>query len=93
LFVLSLLVFGFAGLFARPFRILLAIEAALYMMGLLTGTVDVGIKSGWRYAPLAPLVFAILHFGYGLGSLWGVVRFIIIKRHGLKKAEEIQMTR
>jgi len=93
LFMLSLLLLGLAGLFWRPFWILLAMEAAIYVIGLFAGAFDVGRKSGWQYALLAPLVFAILHFGYGLGSLWGVVRFIIIKKHGIKKPEEIQMSR
>ena len=81
LFMLSLLLLGLAGLFARVFWILLAIEAAIYGVALLAGAFDVGRKSGFKYAPLAPVVFAILHFGYGLGSLWGIVRFLILKRH------------
>jgi hypothetical protein len=28
---------------------------------------------------LAPVVFMILHFGYGLGCLWGIVRFVILR--------------
>jgi len=92
-FVLSLLLLGFAGLLWRPFCILLCLEAALYGIGLSAGAFDVGRKTGWRHAPLAPLVFVILHFGYGLGSLWGIVRFLILKRYGIKKPEEIQMSR
>jgi len=93
LFMLSLLMLGLAGLFWRPFWILLAIEAAIYVIGLFAGAFDVGRKSGWQYALLAPLVFAILHFGYGLGSLWGIIRFFILKGYGIKKGEEMQMSR
>jgi GT2 family glycosyltransferase len=93
LFVLSLLFFGLAGLAWRPLWILLAVEATLYVLGLIMGAVDVGRKSGWRYAPVAPLVFAMLHFAYGTGSLWGGVRFCILKGHGMKKAEQMQMSR
>ncbi len=93
LFVLSLLLLGLAGVLWRPFWILLGFEAALYGIGLSAGAFDVGRKTGWRHAPLAPLVFVILHFGYGLGSLWGIVRFLILKRYGIKKPEEIQMSR
>ncbi len=77
----------------RPFWILLAIEAAMYVLGLVAGALDVGRKFGWRYAPVAPLVFAILHLAYGLGSLWGGVRFSMLKGRGLKKPEEMQMSR
>jgi len=93
LFVLSLLLLGLAGLLWRPLWILLAIEAALYILGLVTGAVGVGCKSGWQYAPIAPLIFTILHFAYGLGSLWGGIRFSILKGRGMKKPEEIQMSR
>jgi glycosyltransferase involved in cell wall biosynthesis len=93
LFVLSMLLLGLAGFLWRPFWTFLAIEAALYATGLLAGAFDVGLKGGWKYAPPAPLVFVILHFGYGLGSLWGIVRFLIFKRYGIKKLEEIQMSR
>jgi glycosyltransferase involved in cell wall biosynthesis len=93
LFVLSLLLSGLAGLLWRPFWILLAIQAALYGLGLVAGALDIGRKSGWRYAPLAPLVFAILHFAYGLGSLWGGIRFCALGGRGLRKPEDMQMSR
>ena len=77
----------------KPVWILLAIQAALYGLGLVAGALDVGRKSGWRYAPLAPLVFAILHFAYGLGSLWGGIRFCALAGRGLRKPEDMQMSR
>lgn len=93
LFVLSLLSLGLAGFLWRPFWVLLGIEAALYVLALFAGALDVGWKSGWRYATLAPLVFAILHFGYGLGSLWGGFRLIVLKGKGMKRPERMQMSR
>jgi glycosyltransferase involved in cell wall biosynthesis len=93
LFVSSLLFFGLAGLAWRPFGILLTVEVALYVVGLVMGAVDVGRKSGWRYTPVAPVIFAVLHFAYGTGSLWGGVRFSILKGHAMKKPEETQMSR
>ena len=93
LFVSSLLALGLTGLVWRPFWTVLAAEAILYLSALLIGALDVGRKSGWRYAPLAPVIFAILHFAYGFGSLWGIVRFSILKRRGMKKPEDMQMSR
>jgi len=93
LFVLSLLLPGLAGFLWKPFWILLTIEAVFYVLGLMIGTLDVGRKSGWRYAPLAPVVFTILHFAYGSGSLWGVVRFSILRGYGMKKPEQMQISR
>lgn len=93
LFVLLLFLTGLAGFLWKPLWILLVIEAGLYLLALLTGALDVGCKSGWRYAPVAPLIFGILHFGYGLGSLWGGVRFCILDGRGMKKPEEMRMSR
>jgi glycosyltransferase involved in cell wall biosynthesis len=92
-FVLSLLMPGMAGFLWRPFWVLLGFEAVLYLIGLLAGAFDVGRKAGWQYASLAPLVFIILHFGYGLGSLWGIIKFLVLKGYETKQLEEIQMSR
>lgn len=93
IFVWSFLLLGLAGVAWRPLWILLAVEVVLYVLGLIAGVVDVGRKAGWRYAPVAPVIFAILHFAYGTGSLWGAVRFCILKGRGLKKPQEMQMSR
>jgi glycosyltransferase involved in cell wall biosynthesis len=92
-FVLSLLLLGLAGFLWKPFWILLVIESALYVLALVIGALDVGRKSGWRYTPLAPAIFAILHFAYGLGSLWGIARFSILRGSGMKRPEQMQMSR
>ena len=93
LFVLSILLLGIGGFLWTPFWVLLLTEMILYVLGLIIGAVDVGRKSEWRFAPIAPLVFMILHFAYGLGSLWGIIRFSLLKNWGMKKPEEIQMSR
>ena len=93
LFVLSLLLMGSAGFLWKPLWILLAIEAVLYVLVLVIGALDVGRKSGWLYTIPAPAVFVILHFAYGLGSLWGIIRFLILRASGMKKPEQIQMSR
>lgn len=91
--VLSLLLFGLAGFLWKSFWVLLAAEAGLYLLGLLLGALDVGRRSGWRFAPAAPLIFVILHFAYGLGSLWGGIRFWALKGRGMRRPEQMQMSR
>lgn len=93
LFVSSLVLLGLAGSFWRPARILLAAEAGLYLLTLAAGALDVGCRSGWMYSPIAPLVFVVLHFAYGLGSLWGGVRFCVLRGRGMKRPEQLQMSR
>lgn len=36
----------------------------------------------WKYIPVMPLVFAAYHFGYGLGFLWGIKDFVLMKKQG-----------
>ena len=93
LFVLSVLFLGVAGLFWKLFWYLLETGMILYVMVLFVGAFIVGRKSGWRFVPIAPVVFLILHFAYGFGSLWGIVRFSILKRWGMKRPEEIRVSR
>jgi hypothetical protein len=93
LFVLSLFSLGLASLIWKPFCFVFIVEIILYLSALIIGALDVGLTSGWRYAPIAPIVFAILHFGYGFGSLWGIVRFFILKGRDMKKPEDLQMSR
>jgi len=93
LFVLSFIILISAGFFWYGFWWLLFIELTLYVIGLVYGSVDVGRKSGWQYAPLAPVVFAILHFGYGIGSLWGVIRFVVLRGKGMQKPEDVKLSR
>lgn len=35
----------------------------------------VSLKKGLKYFPLLPVVFAVLHFSYGLGFLMGLIKF------------------
>lgn len=93
LFVMSLLLLAIGGIFWMPLWTVLLTETILYVLGLIIGAVDVGRKSGWRFVPIAPLIFIILHFAYGIGSVWGVVRFWILKKWDTKKPEQIQMSR
>ena len=64
----------------RPMTGALAGFAGLYAMTLVAGAVDVARKSGIRHASLAPLVFMTLHFCYGLGSVHGVLTFLVFRR-------------
>jgi glycosyltransferase involved in cell wall biosynthesis len=93
LFVLLLFGFLFAGMIWQPFWWLLLTELALYALALLLGIFDVGVKSGFRYALLAPLIFVILHFAYGLGGIWGIIRFVVLKGRGMKKPQEMELSR
>ncbi len=93
LFVLSVAALAFAGLWMDVFWIVLVFEMIIYGLGLTIGAVDVGRNSGWQYAPIAPLIFGILHFGYGLGSLWGILWFSLLKRWTRGELRDMSLSR
>jgi glycosyltransferase involved in cell wall biosynthesis len=69
LFVSSMIIFGLAS-FAFPNVFwLFAAESTFYSAGLLFGAIDIYRKHSIKYAVIAPLIFCILHFGYGTGGI------------------------
>ena len=55
--------------------IALLLVAGSYLLANLTASVVTAAKNGWRHLLLLPVVFAILHLGYGLGFLVGLFKF------------------
>jgi len=47
-----------------------------YVLANLAASVYTSSRRGWRYLPLLPVVYAILHVSYGLGFLVGLVLFL-----------------
>ncbi len=72
--VLLFLISAFCSLSSHYFYISLSIPA-LYLIANLSASLYTAAKRGWKYLPLLPLVFAILHISYGLGFLFGLVKF------------------
>lgn len=93
LFVLSIIILITAGFFWHGFWWLLLTELTLYALALIYGAVDVRRKAGWKYSCVAPVAFAVLHFGYGVGSLWGAIRLAVFKGRGMRKPEEAKLSR
>lgn len=67
--------------------------AGVYLLGVIAGAVDIARRIGPAEAVLAPVIFAILHFGYGLGSLVGVWDFLVLRRGPMKPPQEHAMSR
>jgi glycosyltransferase involved in cell wall biosynthesis len=93
LLVLSIITLLLAGFAWSPFHWLLAAELLVYLLGLLYGVVGVYRQTGIRHAVISPLIFAILHFGYGVGCLWGIVRFVILRGAGMPRPEQFSLSR
>ncbi len=93
LFVLGWIVLIGLAAFWSPGRIVVAAYGAVYAVGLLLGALDVARRVGLAEALLAPLAFAILHFGYGVGSLIGLIRFGVLRRRPTAPVEEHPLSR
>lgn len=93
IFVVTIISLGFLGLVSPHFWWALAGLLVIYSLALVSGAIDVGRQAGWKCALAAPLIFKIIHFGYGLGTLWGFVRFIILRGAGMKKPDRMKLSR
>jgi len=57
-------------------RMLLAIDIP-YLAASLLFSLLAAQKAGWTLLPVLPAAFAVYHFAYGAGFLWGFVRMIV----------------
>ncbi len=75
LFVVAL----FSALLMMPIfpaaRYFAALILGLYAVAVITASILSARKSKWHLLPLLPIVFAILHLAYGLGFLFGLMKF------------------
>ena len=77
MFVCSILISALLGLFLSVFELLFIGILAVY----LTVILIVAAQISWRnkncyYFIVLPYIMAVLHVGYGLGSVWGCLRLI-----------------
>lgn len=92
LFAGSILLFALSSLWIPLAGAALAVILGLYCVVLIMGTVDVAWRQG-IVAVGAPLILFLLHMGYGLGCIWGVIRFIILRGTGMRKIEDLRSSR
>lgn len=69
-----------AGLLLSIFLIIMGwplgwVLPGIYVMGTLIATTLISFKKGFRYFPILPIVFFILHFSWGIGFYFGLLRF------------------
>ena len=93
LFVSSILGLALLGFIHTMFWYALLVEATVYSFGLLYGGVSVLKKTNFAGFCIAPLIFFILHAAYGIGSLWGIVRWLVFRGVGMPKPEDCKLTR
>jgi hypothetical protein len=52
-----------------------ALVGGIYLTANLFSSLSLAAKNGWRYLSRFPIIFVVLHIGYGLGSLVGIFKF------------------
>lgn len=74
-FVSSLIVFGLLAFFSLKFLWLFLVFLSLYLLINLYFSAKIYFtKKDFRYLFLAPITFATLHIGYGIGSVYGLLK-------------------
>ena len=81
LFLLTLLVLPPLALLYAPLLHLWLVLVGTYAAANIGAAVVAAARSGWRFLPALPVVFACYHFGYGLGFLRGVLDFLVLRTH------------
>lgn len=75
-----------------PFsRIPFAVIGGGYALGVLLGSLHTAARSSWRNLFFLPLIFAIIHFAWGVGFLWGTLRYhgFPLRLHGVARSERL----
>ncbi|HHS50190.1 MAG TPA: glycosyltransferase family 2 protein [candidate division Zixibacteria bacterium] len=80
LFVLAVVALGIASFFSAPALYALLALAGIYSVAAIGSALKIAFKHGFRYIPAALLSFLVIHFGYGLGFMWGVIYFWIFRK-------------
>ncbi len=75
LFVASLLGGALLAAFRAEGWLFVGALAAVYAAANLGASILTAARRGWKYLPVLPPAFAILHVAYGAGFLTGLVRF------------------
>jgi succinoglycan biosynthesis protein ExoA len=77
LFVFCLFATGLLSLAHRGFLSLFLLAISIYLLVSLLSSLLIAHRQGWQYFPLLPVAFAVMHFSWGLGFLWRLVRTVI----------------
>jgi cellulose synthase/poly-beta-1,6-N-acetylglucosamine synthase-like glycosyltransferase len=78
IFVISLAGFTVLGLLVTPLLWILLGIVVVYSIVSLANSYQIARRArDIKYFATMPFVFAVLHFGYGLGSMWGVIRLLV----------------
>jgi hypothetical protein len=76
-FVSSLLISGVAALTIPGGWLILIAIGGTYLLATTIVSLNTAQKQGWRFVLSLPVIFATLHFSYGIGSLKGLGHVVV----------------
>ncbi len=79
-FVLSFVSSLFLSAFWQPFSYIFLAIIGAYLTANMFFSLGISRKNGLRLFPSIVISFFVLHFSYGLGSLWGLIKLILPSR-------------
>ena len=79
-FVFLLFALPLAGLWWRVVGWAWVGLVVVYLTSSVAVTLGIAAREGWRFLGTLPVVFACYHLGYGVGTLRGIVDFVLFKR-------------
>lgn len=74
LFVLSLILSGIFSVFFSACGLTFSLILGSYLIANLFFSLKLSLKHGLKYLLVLPIIFITLHFSYGLGSLWALLK-------------------
>lgn len=74
-FVCSLIATGILGIFSNTMLFAFYLVTLMYIVTTFFVSLKISIKREFKYFPVLLIIFPILHVSYGLGFLWGFVKF------------------
>lgn len=83
-FVFSLIGSLLLSIFWLPFIALFFGIFGIYLLANIFFSLKLAVKNGLHLFPLIVVSFFALHFSYGIGSLWGLIRLVIPKKTNVK---------
>lgn len=76
LFVSGFILTFIFGIFFFPARVLFDLVFGSYLLLNLFFSFGIALRRGFKYLFIMPIVFTYRHFGYGLGSIFGLIKKI-----------------
>ncbi len=75
MFVAGGMLFCVLGFFSPPIFFIFEILASLYLVLSFVSALLIAKKTDWKFLPILPLVYLMLHVSYGIGFIAGLFRF------------------